>query len=132
MITPSQDYNQIVQLFDKFREHKKTRVLSMIGFWRFLLQEQNLPAWLVRQLKKQVKMDPNLSFHLNTFVEDFVLTGALTGTLKESMCKLVLKNSYGYEENPSVVDDTSTAATAQISYRQATLEDVKALQAPAD
>ena len=130
MIQPAADYRQIIALFDKYINHKKTRVMTQAGFWRYLLLEQQIPAWLTKQLKKQVKLDPNLTFHINTVIEDHILTGALTGTLKESSCKLLLKNQFGYEENPGVVDEAAPMATKQVTYRPATQADVEALKAP--
>jgi hypothetical protein len=128
MIAPSEDYHQIVALFDKYRENKKTRVLSHVGFWRYLLTEHNMPAWIVKNLKTQVKRDPNLSFHLDTIIEDHILTGSLTGTLKEASCKLVLKNKFGYVENVEQTDEGKAATTKAITYRQATVEDVQLLE----
>ncbi len=129
MIQPAPDYNQITSLFDKYIKHKKSRVLTHAGFWRFLLLEHAVPAWIVKQLKRQVKLDPNLSFHIDTVIEDHILTGALTGTLKESSCKLVLKNRFGYEESPTVVDAEIAQKVKHVTYRAATQEDVKALEA---
>ena len=130
MIEASQDYNQIVALFDKYITDKKSRVLTHAGFWKLLLTTHSMPAWLVKQLKRQVKLDPNLAFHIDTVVEDHILTGALTGTLKESSCKLVLKNKFGYEESPVVIDTDVVTSTRQVTYRPATQSDVNALQAP--
>ncbi len=130
MIQPAQDYNKIVQLFDNYIKHKKSRVLTHAGFWRFLLLEHSMPAWIVKQLKRQVKLDPNLAFHLDTVIEDHILTGALTGVLKESSCKLVLKNKFGYEESPTIVDAEIAQKVKTVTYRAATQADVKALEAP--
>ncbi len=124
MVEASQDYNQIVALHLKYTQDKKTRVPTVTGFWKYLLVSQGIPAWLIRQLKRQYKLDPNLAFHLDTVEEDFILTGALTGTLKEATAKLVLKNKHGYIENPAEKTDGQTAVTRAITYRQATLDDV--------
>jgi len=130
MIQPAQDYNQITALFDKYIKHKKSRVLTHAGFWRFLILEHAMPAWIVKQLKRQVHLDPNLSFHIDTVIEDHILTGALTGVLKESSCKLVLKNKFGYQESPEALDTTESQKVKTVTYRAATLDDVKALEAP--
>jgi len=130
MVVPAQDYNQIIALFNKYSEHKKTRVMTHVGFWKFLLTDQSLPAWLVKQLKRQTKLDPNLAFHIDTVIEDHILTGSLTGVLKESSCKLILKNKFGWEENPVKLDADTTVTTRQVTYRQATQEDVAKLNPP--
>lgn len=128
MIVQSEDFHQIVALHNKYTQDKKTRTPTVTGFWKYLLVTQSMPSWLVRQLKKQYKQDPNLAFHLDTIEEDFLLTGALTGTLKESTAKLVLKSKYGYEENPTKIEEEAEAVTRQISYRPATQADVDRLQ----
>ena len=130
MIQNAQDYNKIVQLFDSYTKHKKSRVLTHVGFWRFLLLEHSVPAWIVKQLKRQVKLDPNLAFHIDTVIEDHILTGALTGVLKESSCKLVLKNKFGYEESPTLADTETAQKVKTVTYRPATQEDVASLEAP--
>jgi len=130
MVVPAQDYNQIVALFDKYTAHKKTRVLTHAGFWKYLLTDQSLPAWLVKQLKRQTKLDPNLAFHIDTVIEDHILTGSLLGILKESSCKLVLKNKFGWEENPTKLEVDAVATTRQVTYRKATQEDVARLNPP--
>ncbi len=128
MIQEAQDYHQVVALFNKYLKHKTTRVPTQPGFYKFLLIEHSMPAWLVSSLKKQIKLDPRLSFHVNTILEEFLLTGMLTGTLKEGACKLILKNKHGYEESPTRLDDTTAVTTRQVTYRAATLEDVKLLE----
>ena len=124
MIKAATDYHQIVNLFNKYIEHKKSRVLTMVGFSKYLLKEHEMPAWLVRNLRLQIKFDPNLSFHLNMVLEDFIVTGMLTGTIKESGAKLILKNQFGYVENPDANSHETDAKIKQITYRPAVLEDI--------
>ncbi len=133
MIQPSTDYMQIVSLFDKYMKDKTTRVLTHAGFWKFLIVQHAMPAWLVRNLKRQVKLDPNLAFHIDTVIEDFLLTGSLTGTLKDSAVKLLLKNKFGYEEAPTVISE-ETQKVKTITYRPAVQADVDklAMEAPSD
>lgn len=123
MIVESKDYHQILTLFDKYMNDKKTRTVTHVGFYKFMLTTLQIPAWIVKDLKRQIKQDPRLKFHLDTIIEDFLLTGALTGTLKEGAVKLVLKNKFGYEENPAPSDDHSANVTRQVTYRAATKED---------
>ncbi len=52
-------------------------------------------------MMKQINQDPNLSFHIDTYLEHWILEGMLLGTVKETAAKLVLKNRYAYEENPT-------------------------------
>lgn len=96
----AKDYDMIVNLFEKYTAHKKTKVLTETGFRKYLLQEQAYPAWLVRSLLQQVKQDMNLAYHIGTLLEHYLIEGMLLGTLKETACKLALKNSFGWEENP--------------------------------
>ena len=39
----AKDYDMIVGLFDKYTNHKKTKVLTETGFRKYLLQEQAYP-----------------------------------------------------------------------------------------
>ena len=48
----------------------------------------------------QIKQDLNLAYHIGTLLEHYLIEGMLLGTLKETACKLALKNSFGWEENP--------------------------------
>ena len=96
----AKDYDLIVNLFDKYIANKKTKSLTEVGFRKYLLVEQAFPAWLVKSIMQQIKKDPNLSYHISTFLEHYVLEGMLLGLIKETAAKLVLKNKYGYEENP--------------------------------
>lgn len=126
MLKQAPDYHQIVALFNKYIEHRKSRVLTMVGFSKYLLQDHAMPAWLVRNLKRQIKYDPNLSFHLGTVLEDFIVTGMLTGTLKESASKLILKNKFDYQESPDTVGEGHEAKIKQIVYRPAEITDIPA------
>ncbi len=123
MIKAAENYYQIVSLFEKYMNDKASRVLTMVGFFKYMLVKHNMPAWLVKNLKKQIKFDPNLSFHLNTILEDYIVTGMLTGTLKESGAKLILKNKFDYQESPTVLEESTDAKIKQIVYRPAVLED---------
>ena len=96
----AKDYDLIVKIFEKYMEHKKTKVLSEVGFKKYLLAEQAFPAWLVKNMMRQIKMDTNLNFHIHTYLEAYLVEGMMLGTIKDTAAKLVLKNKYAYEENP--------------------------------
>ena len=96
----AKDYDLIVGLFEKYTDHKKTKVMTEIGFRKYLLTEQGFPAWMVRGIMQQIKQDVNLAYHIGTLLEHHIVEGMLLGTLKESACKLALKNKFGWEENP--------------------------------
>ncbi len=96
----AKDYDLIIKLFEKYLIHKKTKSLTEVGFRKYMLTEQLFPAWLVKSLVKQIQQDMNLHYHIHTYLEHYVLEGVLLGTIKEGAGKLVLKNKYGYDENP--------------------------------
>lgn len=119
MIT-AKDYDLIVKLFEKYIDHKLTKVLSEAGFRKYLLKEQAYPAWLVKSVMHQIKMDPNLHFHIHTFLEAYLIEGMMLGTLKDTAAKMMLKNKYSYEENPTVAIENKGKAVRTIKMLPAT------------
>ena len=104
----AKDYDLIINLFDKYIVHKKTKSLTEVGFRKYLLTEQAFPSWLVKSIMHQIKKDPNLHYHVHTYLEHYILEGMLLGLIKETAAKIVLKNKYDYEENPvNQVEDKS-------------------------
>ncbi|HID70448.1 MAG TPA: hypothetical protein EYP35_08340 [Desulfobacterales bacterium] len=93
------DYDQIVNLFQKYTENTKTKVITTPGFKRYLLQNQAFPAWIVRKVMDQVADDVNLKYHLDTIVEAELIEGACLGTLKDTPTKMLLKKYFGYKDN---------------------------------
>ena len=111
----AKDYDLIVNLFNKYIANKKTKSLTEVGFRKYLLTEQMFPSWLVKSIMQQIKKDPNLSFHIHTYLEHYILEGCLLGTIKEAAAKLVLKNKYGYEESPTKVLADKSAGVRTIN-----------------
>ncbi len=112
----AKDYDLIIQLFEKYLSHKTTKTTTMLGFKKYLLSGQGFPSWLVKNLMGQIKYDPNLAFHVNTFLEHYLVEGMLLGTVKDTAAKLILKNKFGYSENPTpeVEDKGKTARTIKL------------------
>ncbi len=113
---PAKDYDLIINLFDKYLAHKKTKTLTEIGFRKYLFSEQAFPGWLVKNIMSQIHRDPDLGYHVGTYLEHYIVEGMLLGTIKETAAKLVLKNKYGYEENPikAVEDKSKTVRTIRM------------------
>ena len=103
MMQDAKDYATIITTFEKYMEHRKTKVLSEIGFKKYLLAEQAYPAWLVKAIMKQIKQDQNLYFHIHTYIEAYLVEGMMLGTIKDTAAKMLLKNKYAYEENPTAI-----------------------------
>ena len=112
----AKDYDLIVKIFDKYVEHTKTKVLSDSGFKRYLLQVQAFPAWLVRDVMRQIEYDENLRFHIHTYLEAYLVEGMLLGTIKDTGAKMMLKNKFGYEENPTKQIEEGKSTTKRIVF----------------
>ncbi len=124
----AKDYDLIITLFDKFLKHKTTKTITDMGFRKYLLKEQIFPAWLVKNLMRQINYDPNLSYHIRSYTESYLIEGMLLGTLKDSAVKLILKNKFGYEENPVKTIDDRTQTVRTITMRTATPADAEKLK----
>lgn len=112
------DYDNIVKLFNIYREERATKVPSMIGFKAFMLTTQNYPAWMVQQLTQQINRDVDLKFHLNTIIESNLVEGAILGLYKGDTSKFLLKNNHGYKDSPQNVS-TSGTTTKQVIFKKA-------------
>ena len=96
----SPDNTRITNLFERYMNDPKSRAPTEKGFYKYLLRDLQLPAWIVQYIKGEIKKDQNLHFHLHTVLEATLAEGALLGRVKEGPAKLLLKNNYGYTENP--------------------------------
>lgn len=119
------DHESIMKLFIKYSQSKSTMAISKPGFFSYLALKIGYPGWLIKEIKKQVKRDENLSEFIDSAIEGSLLDGMNGGLYKDSAIKFTLKNHYGYADNPEG-DEHSEGATARtVAYRPATLEDVK-------
>ena len=120
----AKDYDLIINLFDKYLGHKKTKTLTEVGFRKYLMQEQAYPAWLVKSIMHQIKLDKDLHYHVHTYLEHYIVEGMMLGLIKETAAKLVLKNKYDYEENPTKAIEDKGKSVRTIKMIPAVLSDV--------
>jgi len=121
MSTRAPDHKNILKLFNVYLQHKKTRIPTLVGFKAFMLRYQNYPAWMVRNISKQINEDTDLKYHINVIAEAGIVENALTGVLKGDMSKFILKNHYGYKDTNDNISSQG-ATVKQISFVPATIE----------
>lgn len=112
------DYDNIVKLFNLYQEDTKTHVVSLLGFRAWMLNHMKYPAWMVKELNKQINKDANLRYHINTIAEANMVQSATLGLYKSDVAKFILKNSYGYQDTPDT-HASSGATTKQITFVKA-------------
>ncbi len=119
------DHQNIVNLFIKYANTKKTSVISKPGFYGYLALKIAYPGWFIKEIKRQIRKDANLSEFIESAIEGILVDGMNAGVYKADGVKFTLKNHYGYSDNPDHKERTETSTTKTIVYRLATEQDVK-------
>ena len=113
------DHNNIVTLFVKYANSKATMALSLPGFYSYLALKIGYPGWLIKEIKRQVKLDENLNEFVMSAIEGTLVDGMNAGLFKEGAVKFTLKNHHGYVDNPDVDMHSKGAKAKTVVYRAA-------------
>lgn len=114
------DHQNIINLFIKYVEAKSTLTISKPGFYSYLALRIGYPGWLLKEIKRQVRLDEHLGEFIDTSIEGILLDGMNSGLYKEAGIRFTLKNHYGYKDNPEDTDGQNTQAVKTVVFKTIT------------
>lgn len=87
---------KLVEFFNDFVIDEKTKVLSIPGFYKYLVLVKKFDPVMLRDVKDRFKEDPEVYGYVKSVCEGDLVEQGLLGLVHNSMSQFVLKHKHGY------------------------------------